>query len=93
MDFVDPLPAAGDLDAVQQLNFLGLPFFVGRAEDVIPMAQGARERGITHLARMASAAFRTRPTRRAGRPYRRHRARLRADPTRWGVSTRRSGRT
>ena len=47
---VDPLPAADDLDAVHSLSFLGLPFFVGTAEDVLPMVYGARERGVTHLA-------------------------------------------
>ncbi len=47
---VDPLPAPEDLDAVRQLSFLGLPFFVGTAEDVVPMVESARARGITHLA-------------------------------------------
>lgn len=46
---VDPLPSPDDYDALQGLRFLGLPFRVGTADDVIPMVLEAEEKGITHL--------------------------------------------
>jgi len=46
---VDPLPSPDDRDAVRELRFLGLPFRIGTAEDVIPMVQEAEAKGITHL--------------------------------------------